>query len=59
MNLFNRLAEYKAANNLTFYDLGLETGLSDRTIRHILQGDNLKHTELTLYKLEQFFNKVC
>jgi predicted transcriptional regulator len=46
----------RRAGNMSYYDMALEIGISDRTIRHILQGDIKKWNDLTIYKLEKFFS---
>lgn len=56
MNKYIKLLnQMRQTDNMSYYDMGLEIGISDRTIRHILQGDVKKWNDLTIYKLQKFF----
>ena len=51
------ITKYKKANQMSNYDVGLEIGISEYTVRRFILGEDILPS--TLEKIEKFFTRDC
>lgn len=51
------ITKYKEANQMSNYDVGLEIGISQNTVRRFISGEDILPS--TLEKIEKFFTRDC